>query len=567
MLARIPADVSKRLFTTLCAVALLTAACSEVPEGEVVAGEGTRFVPAVADFIDDVGLGNAVTVDADGVPYYSYWIFPAELAEGEIPAARPIGAPYIQTESTADEPGDFGAAVGVGSVSSDGIFTRGAAAQVRDTPEGIIVPYGPATVDQLVGATSENTNGTDIAIDEQGGKHVVWTGPDGVWYAGGADSFTADQVFDYGIPIRRAGPIGRPAVTADADGNAWVAYTVHAVGQRVEVATQTDSGWDTQTVAEIPLCDGCPQPKGTEIGITGAGPTVAYVDTSKNAVMAATLDGTKWTSTVVAPGVSGDGLDMAVDADGVAHLTFYDGQGGVKLATQGGLGWDVTDIADTDVPAMGPEELPILEPTTGVAVDGEGVLYITYTDQGSVQLVSSTDGGDFAPVDTVDTRQGEFPSVAVSPDGANVYLAWYGTVGQDLRLGVWGDVQDLQVAAPSPTSDVAVGPSTPEGCGDDPTIALDIQALPGNTFDVDCLVAPAGEKFTINYVNTDPAAPHNIDVMVEQGGEQLGATEPVVGPVDEPLDLGPLDEASYYFQCDVHPTTMFGALAVVKGAK
>ena len=55
--------------------------------------------------------------------------------------------------------------------------------------------------------------------------------------------------------------------------------------------------------------------------------------------------------------------------------------------------------------------------------------------------------------------------------------------------------------------------------------------------------------------------------MVEQGGEQLGATEPVVGPVEEPLDLGPLDEASYYFQCDVHPTTMFGALAVVKGAK
>ncbi len=206
MLARIPADVSKRLFTTLCAVALLTAACSEVPEGEVVAGEGTRFVPAVADFIDDVGLGNAVTVDADGVPYYSYWIFPAELAEGEIPAARPIGAPYIQTESTADEPGDFGAAVGVGSVSSDGIFTRGAAAQVRDTPTGITVPYGPATVDQLVGATSENTNGTDIAIDEQGGKHVVWTGPDGVWYAGGADSFTADQVFDYGVPIRKAGP-------------------------------------------------------------------------------------------------------------------------------------------------------------------------------------------------------------------------------------------------------------------------------------------------------------------------------------------------------------------------
>ena len=119
------------------------------------------------------------------------------------------------------------------------------------------------------------------------------------------------------------------------------------------------------------------------------------MDTSKNAVMAATLDGTKWTSTVVATGVSGDGLDMAVDADGIAHLTFYDGQGGVKLATQGDLGWDVTDVADTDVPAMGPEELPILEPMTGVAVDGDGMLYVTYTDQGTREPASSADGGDF----------------------------------------------------------------------------------------------------------------------------------------------------------------------------
>ena len=31
--------------------------------------------------------------------------------------------------------------------------------------------------------------------------------------------------------------------------------------------------------------------------------------------------------------------------------------------------------------------------------------------------------------------------------------------------------------------------------------------------------------------------------------------------------MDPLDVGTYYFQCDAHPTTMFGALAVVKGAK
>jgi hypothetical protein len=559
--------VSKRLLILLCAAALLTSACSQLPEGEVVAGEGTRFVPAVADFIDDVGLGNAVTVDADGVPYYSYWIFPAELAEGEIPAARPIGSPYIQTESTPDEPGDFGGAIGVGSVSTDGVFTRGAAAQVRDTPDGITVPYGPATVEALIGATRENTNGTDIAIDAAGGKHVVWTGPDGVWYAGGDDSFTADQVFDYEIPLRRAGPIGRPAVTADEDGNAWVAYTVNANGQRVEVATQTEQGWAKETVAEIPVCSGCPQPKGTEIGVTADGPMVAYVDTSTNEVKVAVPgDGGTWTSTVVASDVSGDGLDMAVDADGAAYLTFYDGQGGVKLAAQDGTAWTVTDVATSDA-EFDPAAPPIEAPTTGVAVNDDGGLSVTYTDAGSVLLVSSTDGAAFEPVDISSNQQSDSSAVAVVPDGSATYLTWYGTVGQDLRIGIWGDVQDLQVAAPSPTPEPNAGPAPPSGCGDDPVVALDIEALAGNTFDVDCLVAASGEKFTVNYTNTDTTTAHNFDLMIEQGGEQIGATDLAVGPIDEPLDVEPLDVGSYFFQCDAHPTTMFGTLAVVKGAK
>ena len=47
------------------------------------------------------------------------------------PVGRPIGAPYITTDD--DEPKD-GAAVGVASLSAEGVWTRGAAAQVRETP-------------------------------------------------------------------------------------------------------------------------------------------------------------------------------------------------------------------------------------------------------------------------------------------------------------------------------------------------------------------------------------------------------------------------------------------------
>jgi plastocyanin len=96
--------------------------------------------------------------------------------------------------------------------------------------------------------------------------------------------------------------------------------------------------------------------------------------------------------------------------------------------------------------------------------------------------------------------------------------------------------------------------------------ALDIIAL-SIAFDTDCLVAPASEKFTINFDNQDDGVLHNLDVFTEQGGDSLASTDPKTGPAKEPLNVDPLDEGTYYFQCDVHPTTMFGALAVVKGAK
>ncbi len=335
--------MTTRLPIILCALALTAAACGSIPEGEVVSGEGERFVPFVAEFLDDAGLGNGVAVDAEGVPYTSYWIFPAVLEEGEIPVGRPIGAPYITTDDP--EPKD-GAAIGVASLSAEGVWTRGAAAQVRETPTGVSIPYGPALDKSLVGATAENTNGTDIAIDEAGGRHVVWTSQSGVSYAGGADAFSVEKVFDYGYGLRKAGPIGRASVTADADGNPWVAYTVNASGQEVRVATRSADEWSTQTVATIPQCAGCPQPLPTRIGVTAAGPTVAWVDTAAGAVMVSVLDGDEWVASEVAGGVSGQGLDMAVDADGNGILTFYDDDGGVQLARQSGASWSLTTIAD-----------------------------------------------------------------------------------------------------------------------------------------------------------------------------------------------------------------------------
>ncbi len=243
MLARIPADVSKRLLILTCAAALLAGACSNLPEADVNFGTGKEFVPYVADHLDDAGLGNAVALDKDGVPYVSYFIFTAKPVPGAIPIPRPLGAPFITTGG--DKPKD-GAAVGVASVSSDGIWTRGAAAQVIDSPTGIIVPYDPDTVDGLIGASADNTNGTDIAIDANGGKHVVWAGRDGIWYATGTASFkgSATAIETWKPPLTHSGPLGRPSVTVNDSGQPMVAYAIDtATGQDIRVATTNGTKW------------------------------------------------------------------------------------------------------------------------------------------------------------------------------------------------------------------------------------------------------------------------------------------------------------------------------------
>ena len=569
-LVRIPADVSTRLFIIACAAALLTAACSDIPEGEVVTGEGPRFIVSVADSNDDVGLGNSVAVGAEGEPFFSYLIVPAELEPGEIPATRPIGAPFIQTETTPAEgdqpakPGKFGAAIGVGSVSADGIFTRGAAAQVRDTPTGITIPYGPATVNQLVGGTAQNMNGTDIAVDAAGGKHVVWTGADGVYYGlGGQTSFEVEPIYEYGFSLRKAGPIGRPDVAVDADDNPWVSYALDAQGQRIEVAIGSPDGWTTETAAQIDDCAECGQPKRTQIGVTSAGPTVAYVDPAQGSVEVAVRagDGT-WTISTVVSGVDADGLSMTVDTDGNALITFYDGDS-VKLAAQDGTGWTITDVAQVDL-GEAAEGTGNFAPTTGVAVDDEGVQHIAFMNADSVVLVSSSEGGAFEAVETGPLGAAAFPSVAVTPDGASIYVTWYDDASQLLKLGIHADVPELLIANPSPPPEV-IGGGTAEDCGTDGAILLDLVTPAGTVFDTNCLVAPAGEPFTINYDNQAAGITHNVAALTAQGGDPIEATPLEPGPVEQSLDVEPLDEGSYYFQCDAHPTTMFGTLAVVEG--
>ena len=80
-------------------------------------------------------------------------------------------------------------------------------------------------------------------------------------------------------------------------------------------------------------------------------------------------------------------------------------------------------------------------------------------------------------------------------------------------------------------------------------------------FNVETIVAPAGEAFTVSFTNNE-AVPHNFSVYTEEGGEEIAVGNVIdEGETDE-VAIDALEPGEYFFVCDVHPTEMTGTLVV-----
>ncbi len=547
----IRADVTKTVFISGALVAVVAAACASPTPPGVDFGEGTRFVEAVADSQDDVGQGASIAYAADGTPYVSYFGFAAELEEGEIPLSRPVGTPFLP-------------AVLLTSVSPEGVFTRGAVAQLdaEFQPSGVEPAFRPAKIPGL-DVTPENANGTAVAVAGDGSVHVAWTSGNGVFHAvakPGSDSVVT-TVFELGFPVSQAGPVGRPSIAIDSTNQPWIAFGVtDGSDVTIDVATPDGEGWAVQDAATAGRCNGCPPPLPTAIVAPGDVPMVAFGDPVDSSVYAARLDGDEWVEELVESGASGAGMAGAVD-DESAYLTFY-GEAEVRLATWDGAGWTTESAAESTDPQ---EVSGLTAPTTGVTAR-EGSVWVTWQDNLGIHLIERLEGGPFTEVPVTGASAGTTPAVAASTESEGVVtLVWYEPATQDLHLGVWGDPDEILVANPSPVPTVSIAPPSAEGCGDDGKIDLEIVGTSANVFDKNCLVGPASQPFEVTFNNE--GGTHNFQVLPEVGStEVIDGTELVAGPVKQVLPLE-LEGADYYFQCLAHPTTMFGTLAVVKGAK
>jgi plastocyanin len=544
-----------RALIALAALTLAATACISIETPAVNYGTGARFVPFVIDSIDDMGQGGSVALTSDGLPYVSYFGFAAKLEKGEIATPRPFGSPNV--------PGAM-----LSTASSDGLWQRGAVemeapASATLDPQGVTVPFGPVKTENL-DLTTDNTNGTSVGVDASGTVDVAWAAGNAVRFAttklGGTS--TVDTVFSLPGKVSQAGPIGRPSVAIASDGSAWVAFTVEtAKGLEVHAAQQQGSKWNDQIVASFPSCNGCPAPQPTGIGVVGSAPVVVYADPASEQVHAATLQKGKWNDAVVADHVSGFGLSFAVGDKG-AYAAYYTGSGSVEEATLSGVTWKTTKVADAADPDTTLAGAPAAN--TAVTATSDGTVYVAWEDAG-IHLSSGTDS--FSPVDVgTSVNTGEDPALATSNNG--VALAWYDTIAQNQMFGVLGEPTDVIVAQPSPSLTLSIAPPSPTAaCGKDKTVALDETAL-GIAFQQTCLVAAADQPFTINFDNQDAGTQHNIAIFTDSSLKKNWFTGDVItGVAKIPYDVDALNPGSYYFHCDIHPTTMTGTLAVVAGAK
>jgi plastocyanin len=82
-------------------------------------------------------------------------------------------------------------------------------------------------------------------------------------------------------------------------------------------------------------------------------------------------------------------------------------------------------------------------------------------------------------------------------------------------------------------------------------------------FDTSSLTAPASTAFTIGFDNEDGGTAHNVAIYTDRSaGTVLFRGDLVTGPKAVVYHVPALQAGSYFFRCDVHPTSMTGTLTV-----
>jgi len=169
-----------------------------------------------------------------------------------------------------------------------------------------------------------------------------------------------------------------------------------------------------------------------------------------------------------------------------------------------------------------------------------------YTGLGSVGLIKVDPNAPPAPT--------SYPTMANPFDGGIAPVE-----GSSTGTSTSSTMPSTMPSMPMPTG--TSSSASPAACEPNGT-KLSIAAV-NVMFDTDCLAAPADTPFTIAFDNQDAGVPHNISIYTDDTATKaLFTGEMVNGPKTVTYSVKGLPAGTYFFRCDVHPTTMTGTFIV-----
>jgi nitrite reductase (NO-forming) len=172
-----------------------------------------------------------------------------------------------------------------------------------------------------------------------------------------------------------------------------------------------------------------------------------------------------------------------------------------------------------------------------------------YTGLGSVGLIKVDPNAPAAPA--------SYPTMADPFDGGLTAVVGSSTDGTgSTPMPSMPMPSESMMPSAAPSTSAATTACTPDGT------ALSVSAQ-NVLFSTDCLAAPADTPFTIAFDNLDAGVPHNVSIYTDDSATRALFTGEIVnGPKKVTYSVKALPAGTYFFRCDLHPTTMIGTFIV-----
>ncbi len=559
MTPAVPGTALMRRMLTIAALsfggAVLVAACAPASNPpEVPVQQPNPFVTFVVATGNDAGRSSSAAISQDGTASVSYLLLTPTLAAGQLaPAVVP---------NTPQPP-----AVVVASFNtSKGYWTRTSA-----SPQDYAKAEGTeASIAMKDGKFLPGVN-AGMAVDAAGKQHVIWATPTGMFYTDNV----ASAAFADPDAVTKTAATGA-SIAVDKSGTPWIAYYQ---GGNVMIATKANGAWATQPVSTVTSCTACP-PVRTAIAVspdTGA-ITVAFTDGGSGTPVVATAQESSggappssWTVDRFGAGTGGFGISIALAKDGTPSVAYSGSDGRVYLATGvgGSSGSSVTPTVVSG--AAAPSRADPSGWSTGLGIDDSGKVYVSFVDPAANAVrVGIGQPGSLTVTTLPLGTGGREPSLAVSGDAKTLVVPFYDVTNHQLGVAVPAE-KGLVIGQPSPSP--SPPPTAPTGPACSPTsnaTSLQIAAPTGaaaSGFDPTCLAVVPNTAFTVAFDNKDSGVPHNWELFKDPAfatrvGGATGPTDVVTGVDQASYSVDALAAGTYYFRCDIHPTTMTGQLVV-----